>query len=178
MEVRKCHATFGRILVTVGTTEFNELIELLDNADFVETLTALQCKEIVIQYGRGSIPCYLSDSRDMKCRLFRFQPDLHEEMQRSDLIISHCGAGSILEAMNLLKPLIVVVNSSLQGNHQSELSDKLALGGHCLTTTPQYLMDCLKQIISGKIDVQSFMNPFPAADHDLFPTAVDSLFDF
>ena len=37
-------------------------------------------------------------------------------MNKSSLIISHCGAGSILEALEMEKPLIVVVNDSLQGS--------------------------------------------------------------
>jgi len=36
-------------------------------------------------------------------------------MNKSSLIISHCGAGSILEALEMEKPLIVVVNDTLQG---------------------------------------------------------------
>ena len=44
-------------------------------------------------------------------------------MKRADMIISHCGAGSVLEAISLRKFLIVVVNSTLQGNHQTELAD-------------------------------------------------------
>ena len=67
-------------------------------------------------------------------------------MKSADLIISHCGAGSILEALGLTKPLIVVVNTTLQGNHQAELSDALSAEGYCHATTPSQLISLLKAI--------------------------------
>lgn len=180
-EISSSCPIFDRVLVTVGTTEFDELILLLDNVVFVNLLEVLQCKTLVLQFGRGSAPDNLHDICDMRGIIFtrfRFQPDLHEEMKKADLIISHCGAGSIIEAIDLMKPLIVVVNSSLQGNHQGELSDKLSDGGHCLATTTSHLFNCLQQIISGEIQIQSFLRPFPPADLDLFPAVVDGLFHF
>ena len=182
MEIKNINCpTFERVLVTVGTTEFDELILLLNTAVFVDFLETLNCKTLVLQFGRGSIPDNLHDICDKRrilYRPFRFQPDLHEEMQKADLIISHCGAGSIIEAIDLMKPLIVVVNSSLQGNHQGELSDKLSDGGHCLATTTSHLFDCLQKIITCEIEVGSFMRPFPPADLDLFPAVLTDLFDF
>jgi beta-1,4-N-acetylglucosaminyltransferase len=44
---------------------------------------------------------------------FRFAPNLNTYMRSAYIIISHCGAGSILEALELGKPLVVVVNASL-----------------------------------------------------------------
>jgi beta-1,4-N-acetylglucosaminyltransferase len=112
---------FGNIFITVGTTEFNELILSLDNQRFVDTILDLKCKQLTLQIGRGDFPNYLPDIceiKNIKYSCFRFQSDLKEVMEKSDLIISHCGAGSILEVLSLRKPLIVAVNSSLQGNHQ------------------------------------------------------------
>ena len=106
------------------------------------------------QFGRGSIPDNLHDICDKRSILYRplrFQADLHGEMQKAHLIISHCGAGSIIEAIDLMKPLIVVVNSSSQGNHQGELSDKFFDGGHCLAMTTSHLFDCLQKIITCEI---------------------------
>ena len=182
MEIKNINCpTFERVLVTVGTTEFDELILLLDTPEFVDLLEKLKCKTLILQYGRGSVPDTLPEickKQSILYRPFRFQPDLNQEMQKADLIISHCGAGSIIEAIDLMKPLIVVVNSSLQGNHQGELSDKLSDGGHCLATTTSNLFNRLQQIISCETEVASFKRPFPPADLDLFPAVLNELFNF
>ena len=39
-------------------------------------------------------------------------------MESADLVISHAGAGTCLEVLRLEKPLVVIVNRSLLGNHQ------------------------------------------------------------
>jgi len=75
---------------------------------------------LIIQYGRGvHSPSKLYDicvKNGIKCNIYRFKDTLKDDMYKSSLIISHCGAGSILEALEMEKPLIVVVNDSLQGS--------------------------------------------------------------
>jgi beta-1,4-N-acetylglucosaminyltransferase len=46
-------------------------------------------------------------------------------MKAAYMIISHAGSGSILEALSLDKKLLIVINSSLMDNHQSELANEL-----------------------------------------------------
>ncbi len=49
----------------------------------------------------------------------------------ADLVISHCGAGILLECLRSDHAIcIAVVNDSLMGNHQSELADKLSDEGY------------------------------------------------
>jgi len=40
-----------------------------------------------------------------------------EKIKSADFIISHCGAGTILEALRLNKSLLAVINNSLMNNH-------------------------------------------------------------
>jgi beta-1,4-N-acetylglucosaminyltransferase len=46
-------------------------------------------------------------------------------MEKSDLIISHGGAGCIFESLNLNKKLVAVINEKLMDNHQQELVNEL-----------------------------------------------------
>lgn len=47
------------------------------------------------------------------------------------------GAGSILEALDAGKHVIVAINESLMGNHQTELAEQLAKDKHLVHTTPK-----------------------------------------
>jgi len=42
-----------------------------------------------------------------------------------------------MEGLTLGKPLVVVVNDELMGNHQTELATELAAQGHLIHTTPR-----------------------------------------
>ena len=46
-------------------------------------------------------------------------------MESADLVISHAGAGTCLEVLRLGKPLVVIVNRSLLGNHQVWIAKSL-----------------------------------------------------
>lgn len=69
--------------------------------------------------------------------MYRFKPSLEEDMSNADLIISHAGAGSIMEGLEHcrkynsqcgqdeshdMKKLVVVINDILMDNHQCELA--------------------------------------------------------
>lgn len=172
---------FPSVFLTVGTTEFNELIAVIDQPGFVDALVGVGCRRFTVQVGRGVFPeglVRLCDRQGIACECYRFKPDLVDDMRTADLIISHCGAGSILEAMNLRKPLIVAVNSTLQGNHQTELSDALAADGNCLSTTPRTLPSVLAQLVAREVPLDTFCRPFPDARTDVFPAAIDELLGF
>ena len=46
-------------------------------------------------------------------------------MRTADLVISHCGAGTILEILSLQKDAVGVINEDLMDNHQHELADAM-----------------------------------------------------
>lgn len=64
-------------------------------------------------------------------------------MRQASLIISHAGAGSVMEALTFRKPLIVCVNESLMGNHQEELAVELHDRKHLILTNPADISDAL-----------------------------------
>lgn len=65
------------------------------------------------------------------------------EMRNAALIISHAGAGSVMEALTFHKPLIVCVNESLMGNHQEELATELRDRKHLIVATPESICEAL-----------------------------------
>ena len=58
--------------------------------------------------------------------------------ENADLIISHAGAGSCLEALENRRRLLVVINESLMDNHQIELA--------CALKECNYLEYCYPQV--------------------------------
>ena len=190
-----------RVFITVGTTEFDSLVSTLDAEceKFVKILKESGCKELVLQLGRGTVlPQKLPaacEKLGIAFEYFRFKPTLSEDMQKADMIISHCGAGSVLEAVTLGKVLVVVVNETLQGNHQTELSDAMVERDYCVSTVPEQLCEVLSDLAdkgrkmkassrysAGTTAEQRLqmlgLSPYPQADLEALPAAVDSMFNF
>lgn len=67
-------------------------------------------------------------------------------MLAAALVVSHAGAGSIFEALRAGKPLLVVTNSALMDNHQSELADALAAGKHLVACEPPGLLQAFAKL--------------------------------
>lgn len=172
-----------RVFITVGTTEFDELMMAIDTSSFSTTLRSLNCTHLTLQIGRGQhVPRVLLDeitNHGILCSFFDFKATLSTDMVEADIIISHCGAGSILDALQLKKLLIVVINTTLQGNHQSELATAMYENKHCLRCTPETLITTLNQINSHGIEkVKSELIPYPDPDLDAFPALVDGMFNW
>ena len=115
-----------QVFVTVGTTEFDALIEAVDSDAAHAALAALGYTRVLFQVGRGSArprgPAGSRSSR-LPTACFDFAPSLDEHVGASALVISHAGAGSIMDALGRRKPLVVVANDALMDNHQTELAD-------------------------------------------------------
>lgn len=172
------------LLITVGTTEFDELIQAIDNTEFMECLERCHFTKLSIQRGRGTydpvnILSYRSGltSQKVEVEIFSYKSNLDKDMQNADLIVSHCGAGSILESISLRKPLIVVINESLQDNHQKELSDALTEGGYCLAAKPHEVIHAVHRHYERPLN-DGITKQFPINDCSLFSTIMDSMFDF
>ena len=66
-------------------------------------------------------------------------------INKSELVISHCGAGVLLECLRstnqgLGTTNVAVVNESLMDNHQSELGDRLHAEGYILRSSTKKVM--------------------------------------
>lgn len=178
------------LFVTVGTTEFDGLIEAIDCEEFIACLKKCDFQYLNVQTGRGAyVPKVLSNyqstefanniSSSLKVTVFNFKNNLDADMKGADMIISHCGAGSILESITLRKPLIVVINESLQDNHQKELSDALLEGNYCLSIKTQTsdLIKAITQLHTAPLN-NGIVKSFPINDGELFASVIQSLYDF
>lgn len=163
----------ARIFITVGTTDFDTLIESIDCEEFLNLTVRLQCRHLVIQIGRGVLePTYLPEvcaDVGITLEVFRFKPTLKDDMTAADLVICHAGAGSITEALTLHKKVMVVVNESLMDNHQSELARAVVDKGYCFSTSPE----CLVVDLAGA-DFSSIVD-YPPVDYSAFPKILDEL---
>lgn len=157
--------------VTVGTTCFDNLTELFSRQEIHDNLASLGITRCEIQIGNGTFEIEPSKSL-LPINSFRFAKSLDEYMQNASLIISHAGAGSIMEALSLQKPLLVVINETLMDNHQTELSDTLHEQGYLTSTTCTKLA---KSIKSMSLDVNK---TYPLKDYDAFPSLVDDTLGF
>lgn len=126
---------YKTVLVTVGTTRFDALVQRCCGDGDVLALLArrLGCERLLVQHGAGAPPAASPSS--LAITAFDYTRDMAALQREADLIISHAGAGSIFEALALRKPLLVVVNEALMDNHQSELAAALHDAGHLYAAT-------------------------------------------
>lgn len=132
------------VFVTVGTTKFNDLIYSITKRYTLEALKRKGYTSLIIQMGNGIID--IEPSEIIEISSYTFKPDLGFDISNSDLIISHGGAGSIMQALDHGKPLLVVINEDLMDNHQYELAKKLCDEKRLYYTTCKNLCDCIENL--------------------------------
>jgi beta-1,4-N-acetylglucosaminyltransferase len=123
---------------------------------------------LVIQYGKGKKPVLPDSTLSVEC--YDFKPSLLADMKAADLILSHAGAGTVMECLQLCneeegkttndtsdnetktsetshsprprrgRRLVVVINTILMDNHQTELADAMGQRKHLyVVSDPQLL---------------------------------------
>ncbi|MHA2149249.1 MAG: glycosyltransferase, partial [Candidatus Thorarchaeota archaeon] len=61
---------------------------------------------------------------------FRFKKSLEEYQSKAEIVISNCGAGTIMENVTKGHRLVVIQNPDITGGHEWELVSKMEKGGH------------------------------------------------
>ena len=127
-----------RAFITVGTTQFDLLIEtIVRDSDVLQALTdCLHIDELVLQIGNSQMPSLENAAIPTDC--YRYKGSIEQDIRQADLVISHAGAGTILETLEARKPLLVVVNEKLMDNHQLEIAHEMEQQGylfHCTCST-------------------------------------------
>jgi beta-1,4-N-acetylglucosaminyltransferase len=117
-----------QVLVTVGTTKFEKLIKAIDQEDFYKLLDTHGFTDLIIQKGTGEYePCIYQSMKfnTLNVTVGKLFPYFENIIIQSDYVISHGGAGIILESLKNKKKLIIAVNDLLMDNHQVELAEAL-----------------------------------------------------
>lgn len=99
------------ILVAVGTQfPFDRLVETVDRwAADSGTL------DVVAQIGPSSYT-----PTHMRAHTFVTEEEFQALIANANLVIAHCGMGSILSALSLGKPIIVMPRSAAKGEHRND----------------------------------------------------------
>lgn len=66
----------------------------------------------------------------LELQVFAFSPDIASYIANADIVVSHAGTGSILDALRMHKPLLVVTNLQLMDDHQEEVAAQFESNGH------------------------------------------------
>merc|ERR1711907_493865 len=106
----------------VGGKWMRVFVTAIDTTEFLKALFAKGYRTLVVQRGGGAyVPTMLQGEHcGVVTTNYDYKPGLADEITAADLIISHAGAGSILEALQARCRLLVVVNTELADNHQLE----------------------------------------------------------
>ena len=133
-----------RVLVTVGTTNFDVLIGevLRSKCGIVVALQSrLRLAALTVQLGATTefeeedVMRRLGElvGPDVQLKVFKLkQGGLDAEIDEADLVLGHAGAGTLLDVCRRRRPFIVVVNTALMDNHQSEMAEAMAAADHCM----------------------------------------------
>lgn len=170
------------IFVTVGTTRFDKLVSSATSKIALEWMESQGFSSLTIQYGRGAKPEIReelrssSSSSSLKIETYDFRPSLIEDMKKADLVLSHAGAGTVMEVLRMnKKKLVVVINTQLMDNHQTELAGAMAARGHL------FMVEHPQQLDESKT-WESFedFSPIPHQHGDSFdmPRLLDSFLGF
>uniref|UniRef100_A0A0V0GCK8 UDP-N-acetylglucosamine transferase subunit ALG13 n=2 Tax=Triatominae TaxID=70999 RepID=A0A0V0GCK8_TRIDM len=160
------------IFVTVGTTKFDKFIRAITDIECIKVLEKRGCQHLTLQIGNGDyIPEY-SKVGSVSIEYYRFKDTIKEDLQRADLVISHAGAGSCLETLELEKALLVVVNEDLMNNHQIEVAKKLSDCGYLYYTTCGKLSETLRVMDLSRLRM------YPKRDPCKYANAIDNIMGF
>lgn len=142
---------FTNIFVTVGTTQFEELIGAIFSPNILALLQKYECRKLTVQLGSGTeieeSAIHLAQQKyGIQSVCYRLKPTILDNIREADLVISHAGAGSCIEVLKAKKPLLVVVNDGLMDNHQTELAEQLFNDGFLLYCTPNTVPEALEKM--------------------------------
>ena len=122
-------------VVAVGSTQFEELVIALDCEYFYQMLEKAEFDGVLFQTGTGTYQPSKFSSSQLKVEVHK-TIILENYIKHSSLVVSHSGAGMLLESLRAINTsCVAVVNDSLMNNHQAELADQLHAEGYIAKST-------------------------------------------
>lgn len=133
--------------VTIGATaSFQALIRATISSSFCHSLEQNHYTDLIVQYGadgdglfQSLLQAMASSEQRIGVNVTGFGLDTNglgqymnlaktggDDSGVEGLVVSHAGSGTILQALRIDVPIVVVPNSELLDNHQVELADALA----------------------------------------------------
>ncbi len=142
-----------KIFVTVGTTSFDRMVEVVDKCAAV-----MKGYEFIFQTADGAyIP--------LNGTSFDFIDNVDDYYDQSDVIITHAGAGSTYKLLELRKKIVVVPNLERVDKHQSDLANFLEENNYALVVWKvDDLFDVLKSLDKFHPDIFEKENFFKAKE--------------
>ncbi|MCK4951683.1 MAG: hypothetical protein KAS48_07680 [Gammaproteobacteria bacterium] len=103
------------IFLTVGLHEqqFNRIVELVDNCS---------CDEKLIQYGYSTYK-----PKNSRAQQFMDMQEIRDAMEKAEVIVTHGGTGSIINALSLGKKPIVAPRYKRYGEHVDDHQDEIVM---------------------------------------------------
>ena len=167
----------NQLLITVGTTKFNELIKEIDNTDFYLMLDRNHYSKLIIQKGNGEYEpinyktCKLSN---LKVEVHQYMTNFESVIANSHIIIAPCGAGTILEVLKHKRIFLGTVNSNLMDNHQKEIANEMAKENYIYFSEISNITNKLKGILEDK---ELPLKPYPSFNYDAIPNLIYDMLD-
>lgn len=160
------------MLVTVGSTLFEDLTQTIDTPEFVKLLKKNGFNGLHVQYGKGTCPSQIQSIPGFEVVRYDYKKEgWKEEMANAALVIGHAGAGTILDSLEARKPIIVVANDKLMSQHQTEISNVMEKLGYIFSSTASKLLNDLPDLLPQL----SSLAVFPNKETSAFANEVSSL---
>ncbi|XP_049848829.1 UDP-N-acetylglucosamine--N-acetylmuramyl-(pentapeptide) pyrophosphoryl-undecaprenol N-acetylglucosamine transferase 1-like isoform X2 [Schistocerca gregaria] len=167
--------TSSYVLVVVGSTNFDNLIRSIDTEEFARKLHAIGYNGIKIQVGTGTYQVtalHSFSSSKFQVEIHKFIFDWEYKVRSASLVIGHSGAGTILDALEFGKPLIVVENECLMNRHQSEITGMMRDLGYIVSSDLNHLVDEIEQLCKAT----TYCLQFPKTESGVFRDYIESLY--
>ncbi len=107
------------IFCTVGTTEFDPLVQAMD------AIAAEIDEPVIFQIGQG-------DYEPTQGQWFRFRYSIEDLVAEASLIVAHGGFGTTIEVLQSGTPLVSVPNPDRYDQHQEAILNRFSADGYLI----------------------------------------------